>query len=391
MQKGAMKVKISDMRSSVAILPYILGIALAGYTYIFYLVLPHWSFPEANGNVMMMGFVLFVLVAAYFFKGDLNAYIKEERSVLFILLLWFVITFVGYRINGLFLNNPNYYAVVSRNFYYLTLVLIFVSLVDRKVVNKILIGMIGIYFLYGFYLMVKSLIGYSIMMNENVVAFFLLPFLSYMLFYLRINQTYSIVWYVFGSVLLFLSGGETSFLSFFLLPFFYLGLKFFKNRLRLFYLTYILTALSLVLFMSFVVYAKYESINLLFSQRLLLWKKYVLYVFGEKAEIFGTGNVIMPWIEIYGFAPTIHAHNQFITMFAFNGFVGLILYLAFLLYSVPRQVNQLLPIDAVLFSLITVQFAEAIIPFFDFSFLSLTLIITLFITRSLHKESNHPS
>lgn len=377
---------MNEIQNGSTITQYILGIALAGYTYIFYLVLPHLSLPEANVNVMMMGFILFILVAVYFFKGDYKAFIKQERSVLFILFLWFVITFVGYRINGLFIDNPDYYGLVSRNFYYLSLVILFVSLVEKNTVNKILVGMTGVYFLYGFYLTVKDLLCYQIAINENVVAFFLLPFLSYMLFYFRTNRKYSVPWYLFGSALLFLSGGETSFLSFFLLPFFYMTMKIFKNRLRLFYLSYLLTAFSLILFMSFIVYAKYESINVLFSKRLLLWKKYILYVFGEKGELFGTGNVIMPWIEMYGFAPTIHAHNQFITIFVFNGFVGLILYVALFLFAVPKKIDQLLPIDAILFSLITVQFAEAIIPFFDFSFLSLTLTITLLISRSLHRE-----
>lgn len=105
---------------------YVLGLSLAIYTYFFYLILPKVAYYDAALNITFMMFIVFVLVSSYLFNNDFKNYFKKEIEVLFIVITWFLVIFIGYGIKGLSLDNPEYYAFISRNFYYFILIFLFV-------------------------------------------------------------------------------------------------------------------------------------------------------------------------------------------------------------------------------------------------------------------------
>lgn len=85
-----------------------------------------------------------------------------------------------------------------------------------------------------------------------------------------------------------------------------------------------------------------------------------------------------------GLRDTLHAHNQFVSMFVFNGIIDLSFFIMFILFAMPRKITEILLSDDVLFTVITILFAEALIPLFDFFFLSFVFIVNLLMNRILH-------
>ena len=374
--------------------PYVAGIILAAYTYFFYFILPQVSsLYDAILNITFLFFLLFIFISAYNFSGDFKSYVLEERTVLIILVLWFLITFFGYYFKGLFLDNPNYYSFLSRNFYYLMFMVLLVSFVNQQAVEKMMVSVYFIYFLYGVTLipglMEAEKLGELPVINKNVVGFFLIPFLAYLLIRLQHRKWWMIGWYVVGGILLYFTGARTSFAAYLLLPIFIGGVKLFKQNLRLFYTFYLLASFIFVYIIAFIIYPDHQEVNTLFTQRVVLWREYLSFMFETKSVLIGTGVTTLPdLLTQAGLRPTLHPHNQFVTMFVFNGVVGLFFFLAFILFSIPKKVSKILPSDAVIFSIITILFAEALIPLFDFFFLSFVFTINLLINRMLHKTSS---
>lgn len=373
------------------IMQYIFGVALAAYTYLFYFTLPKVVRYDAALNAIFMGFILFVLVSAYFFNGDFKAYIKEQKSALFILLIWFMIAFVGYGLKGVFFDNPTYYPFMARNFYYLTLMILFVAFVDRNAIDRMMTSVYAVYFIYGLslipHLLEAEKLGVLPEINKNVVGFFLVPFLAYILLKLQHHKWWMSAWFILGAVILHLTAARTSFLAFILLLFFIVAMRVLKNRLRLFYVMYISTSLILISVLAFFIYPDHQEVNAFFTQRILLWKEYLGYMFNSETILIGTGYTILPEVlSSAGLRTTLHPHNQFITLLVFNGVIGLVFFILLILLSVSRKVKELLPSDGVIFSIVTIMFAEAIIPFFDFFFLSFVFVVNLLINRFLHKR-----
>lgn len=369
---------------------YVLGIVLAIYTYFFYFVLPTVTIIyDGILNVTFMSFLIFIFVAAYFFTGNVKTYIKEQRHLLILLLVWFLVTFVGYYVKGIFIDQPQYYAFLGRNFYYLSLMILFVAFVDRKAVDTIMVGMYAVYFLYG----IKALpnlvqvhfFGGIPVANKNVIGFFLVPFLAYVFLKLKNHKRWMIIWYFMGVTILYLTGARTSFIAFLLLPIFMVAIFLLKYRMRLFYILYIFIGIVGVWIITFIIYPNYQQIDTFFTERVLLWSEYIQYVFNSNAVLIGTGQSVLPdLLTQVGLRETLHSHNQYVTMLVFNGMIGVVFFILFILLSTPKKVNQLLPSDAVLFTLITILFAESLVPLFDFFFLSFVFIMNLLINRLLH-------
>lgn len=368
---------------------YILGVALAFYTYFFYLVLPKIENYNAGLNITFMFFIIFIMISTYFLKGDFKKYINLEKKVLIIISCWFLVTFVGYYLKEIFYNNPEYYSFSARNFFYLTLIILFVALVSSYAIDKMLVSIYIIYFIYGIYLISTlyeaKVLGVYPPINKNVVGFFILPFVAYVFMKLRNNLKWTIVWYLIGSSILFITGARTSFVSFLMLPVFLFVIKFFKSNLRFFYSIYIFLGFLGVLFVTYGIYPVYDKINFLFTDRILLWETYLNYLISSKTILLGTSYYALPELmQSIGQPGTIHPHNQFIMMLVMNGLIGLIFFVSFLLLSFPKKVDKLIPADGVLFVLITIQFSEAIIPLFDFSFLSFVFVVNILINKNLH-------
>lgn len=380
------------MKNNSLIVQYIFGLFLGIYTYLFYFILPKVSsLYDAALNVTFMGFIVFILVSSYLFHGDFKEYIKSERYVILFLLLWFLITFVGYGLKGIFIENPEYYSFFARNYFYLTMIFLFVSMVKKDVINRMLVSVYIIYFIYGLYLIPTLFeaqkLGITPIVNKNVVGFFILPTLAYIFMKLNSHIKWMVLWYIIGIGILYLTGARTSLFSFILLPIMIIGMKVMKNKLRLFYVLYVSLGLLTVFILTYVVFPKYEEINLLFTNRIFLWQIYIDHIINSNALFTGIGRIVVPEIlGPNGVMTTLHPHNQFITILLFNGLVGLTLYLLFILFSIPKQVESLKPADGVIFVLITIQFSESIIPFFDFFFISFIFVVNLFINRSLHKS-----
>lgn len=374
--------------------PYIAGIILAAYTYFFYFILPHFSSHyDAILNITFLFFLSFLLVSAYNFPGDFKSYVLEERIVLIILILWFLVTFFGYYFKGIFLDNPDYYSFLSRNFYYLMFMVLLVSFVNQQAVEKMMVSVYFIYFIYGVTLIpgliVAEKLGELPVINKNVVGFFLVPFLAYELFRLQHRTWWMIAWYIVGSILLFLTGARTSFVAYLLLPIFIGGVQLFKQNLRLFYTIYLLSSFIFVCMIAFIIYPDHQEVNTLFTQRVVLWREYISFMFETKSVIIGTGVTVLPdLLTQVGLRPTLHPHNQFVTMFVLNGIIGLFFLLLFILFSIPKKISKILPSDAVIFSIVTILFAEALIPLFDFFFLSFVFTVNLLMNRMLHKTSS---
>lgn len=370
---------------------YVLGLSLAIYTYFFYLILPKVAYYDAALNITFMMFIVFVLVSSYLFNNDFKNYFKKEIEVLFIVITWFLVIFIGYGIKGLSLDNPEYYAFISRNFYYFILIFLFVSLVDNKVIGKMLVSVYIFYFIYGVYLIPNLFeaekLGIDPLINKNVVGFFILPFVTYLFMKFQKNFKLLITCYIFGSVILFLTGARTSLVAFLFLPVLFVSIKGFKGKMRFFYLTYITIGLISVLIITFFVYPSYEKINTLLTDRVLLWQTYLNYLLENKSMLTGTGYFALPdLMTSIGQPVYIHPHNQFIAMLVLNGLIGLLFYVIFILKAVPKKVNRLNPTDGIIFVLITIQFTEAIMPFFDFIFISFVFIVNLLINKSLHED-----
>lgn len=383
---------IEQVKKGSLIGQYVLGIVLAIYTYFFYFVLPTvTTIYDGILNVTFMSFLIFIFVAAYFFTGNVKTYIKEQRHLLILLLVWFLVTFVGYYVKGIFIDQPQYYAFLGRNFYYLSLMILFVAFVDRKAVDTIMVGMYAVYFLYGIKalpnLVQAQFFGGTAVANKNVIGFFLVPFLAYMLVKMKKHKWWAITWYAFGVILLYLTGARASFIAFFLLPAFIFSIKGFKNHLRLFYGVYLFLGMLAVLVITFMIYPNNPRINTFFTERVLLWNEYIRYVFETNAVLVGTGQAVLPdLLARIGLRETLHPHNQFVTMFVFNGIIGLFFFILFIVLAVSRKITRLLPSDAVLFTIVTILLAEALIPLFDFFFLSFVFIMNILINRALHSE-----
>lgn len=347
---------------------------------------------DAALNMTFLFFIMFIFISAYFFNGDIKFYIREQRTVLIILLLWFVITFFGYYLKGLFLDNPNYYSFLSRNFYYLMLMILFVAFLNQQTVEKMMVSVYLVYFIYGVNLIPSLVeaekIGVLPVINKNVVGFFLVPFLAYVLFKLQHRKWWMVGWYLTGVIILHLTGARTSFVAFLLLPIFIAGVKLFKYKIRLFYIVYMLASLIFVYIIAFIIYPDHQEVNTLFTQRVVLWREYISFMFETKSILVGTGVAVLPdMLTQVGLRTTLHPHNQLVTMFVFNGVVGVFFFIAFLLLSVPKKITEILPSDAVVFSTITILFAEALVPLFDFFFLSFVFIINLLINKTLHVKN----
>lgn len=379
---------MNEKNDNAIMIQYLFGVFLALYTYFFYLILPISNRYDAMLNVTFMSFIFFILISAYFYEGNYKKYIDIKKYSLFPLLFWFLIAFVLYGSRNFFVDNPNYYSFLARNFYYLSLIILFVSLINQKVLERMLTSIYVVYFLFGFYLTVKLFLADSnrviipikesyIAINENVIGFLILPFLSYFFIKMKDKKVLVFIYYLFGLVLLYFTNAWTSLVSFALLPLFIIGIKVFKNKLRLFIGVYLISAFSLILLLSFVIYPYFGNLNEIFNGRLFLWKEYINYVIGTKAFIIGTGNWILPNIESLGLHNGINSHNQFITILFFNGIIGVVCYVLFIINAIPKIINKIRPSHAVLFSLLTVQLAESIVPFFDFGFLSFLFLLSI--------------
>lgn len=247
------------------------------------------------------------------------------------------------------------------------------------------------YFIYGVYLIPNLFeaekLGIDPLINKNVVGFFILPFVTYLFMKFQKNFKLLITCYIFGSVILFLTGARTSLVAFLFLPVLFVSIKGFKGKMRFFYLTYITIGLISVLIITFFVYPSYEKINTLLTDRVLLWQTYLNYLLENKSMLTGTGYFALPdLMTSIGQPVYIHPHNQFIAMLVLNGLIGLLFYVIFILKAVPKKVNRLNPTDGIIFVLITIQFTEAIMPFFDFIFISFVFIVNLLINKSLHED-----
>lgn len=375
-----------------SLIAYIFGTVLTIYTYSFYFILPKIGHYDAALNITFMFFLIFIMFSTYFFQNDFKRYITIERNVLVILSLWFLVTFVGYWLIKLFFENPDYYPFLSRNFFYLTLIILFVSLVRSDAINKMLVSIYIIYFIYGLYLIPTlyeaKVLGVYPPINKNVVGFFLLPLLAFIFMRLQKNIKWMVIWYIIGAIILYLTGARTSFVSFLMLPIFIIFIKILKNKIRLFYLIYLFLGLTAVLVATYVIYPVYDKINYLFTDRILLWETYINYLVSSRSLLFGTGYHTLPELmQGIGQPATIHPHNQFIMILVMNGLIGLVFFMSFFLLSMPKYVGELLPSDGVLFVLITIQFSEAIIPLVDFSFLSFVFIVNVLINKSLHNDN----
>ncbi len=369
---------------------YVVGIVLAFFTYYYCYLLPTMGDYQSWYNLTFMFIALMTLSLSYLYpEQNFKKYINGQRSVIIVLASCFIIGFFFYPLLNINVGE-GFLARLTGNFYYLTLIFLMVAFVDKKRFEQALKVTYFLYFVYGVILTLFVHLKITLrgeIINENVVAFFMLPYLTY-LFINSSTQKVKLIVYGLGSLLLLASYGKTSFLAFVLLPLFIFVVKKANNNLRYVLLFYMILANVLVFVIVNLPPTLFSKVDDFLTFRPILWKEYIDSIGGISTFIFGTGNVLIEGLEKYNL-PYMPPHNNFVSVLFFNGLIGLFLYIMFIIMSVPKKVKKILPTDAIIFVMVTVQFAESFIPFFDFCFFMFVFAVNLFISRSLHESERN--
>jgi len=337
--------------------------------------------PDSFGiyeNAMYISFILIFIIGVVFFHK--RSTFDEMWGNNIPLALLFVITLLV-SITTFVFHSPNFLRMLHTylsSFFLLLLLYLGIKTISPKVFNVITHKYYAIAFAVGILFMSMELFGVTVdkrLINENTVGLLLVPFLIYL--FIKAKGLYlKLLIYTIGAILIYISDAHTSLIIFILLPVFIMIIKKIKNP-RLFYSIYILSGILVTFIIANI---NSELITSLLTNRDILWEKYFDHVTSSIQHfLFGTGQWVIKLEDplLHG----LHAHNAYLNILNYSGVFVLVLYLCLIIFSNRKRVNTFTVSDGVLFFMVTFQFAESSVPFFNFFFPSVIFYINIFMNR----------
>lgn len=360
---------------------WILAIVLASSTFFSYFRYIQKDQQDLSSKLMAICYLLLFLLAIVFFNKLQTLNYKKIWHSLFILGIP-LLNLIFYFQFGL----PKYKFMFLENISELQIILVTligILIVQSKVINSVLNRFYFIAFLFAFYYTLMHFFGKmerNQYLNENTWGFILAPFLIY-LFVINKKIVIRLMVFIAGSILIYLSGANTTLMAFILLPIF----MFISNRVkrpRMIYLIFLFLGLGLVFVASNLI--NNEIVIKILTFRNMLWDVYLNNVSSSFSTLIGgTGTWKTP---LTNDLPIWHlrgagSHNTFVGLLHYNGIIVLMLYLAFIIFGVRRKSNKFTVSDGVLFLALTFQFAETNMPLFSYIFPSIIFLLNILINK----------
>jgi hypothetical protein len=255
--------------------------------------------------------------------------------------------------------------------------LILFSIVKPNVLSDILKRFYLVAFVVGIVFLYITTIGYigrHEVLNSNTWGFFLAPFLIY-LFVSKSNLVIRSLVFIVGGYLLYLTGARTTMFIFLIMPLFIVLMKT-VGRPRIIYTTLLISGL-IITYLS--AYAESELISDLLSFRDAIWKGFIdssiSYI---PTFLVGNGEWRIALEEggrLWG------AHNTFLSLVHYNGFIALLLYLSFIVFGLRNKSKDFTVTDGIIFLAVAYQFSESNVGQFTYLFPSFIFLMNMLLNK----------
>lgn len=323
--------------------------------------------------------LLFYIICIFLFN---TKKIRFEKHFLMLPIL-FIIVILCLGLAELFGINRNFnnsiFDFLQRIFIFLILAIIFSNINKNDLISTFL-KLIKNTFIVGLICLFIKLFFDVNLINENAIAFFILPYLGY------ICITSIIIWkkilyFILGCILLYLSNGRASLLAFFLTPILIITIK--RPAFKILFFTFISIGSICCLFYLGDSLMEFDE---LLSGRSDLQLAYINEILKKEFSLlFGSGEfTIMNNPNVL-----LGTHQTWLGLIWMYGILGFIVNFFIIIYYLRVKVeNKTIYLHVITFYILIVQLFE-VINLGGISYLSLVLITSLMIPLKTEEKVNY--